>query len=452
MKSKIIAFFLIVSFILFSFSFINFYKVHKFSSTNVKNDIKYISSDEFKGRLAGTFENEEIETYISNTFKSNGLKSLNTNYFDSFQCEYPSKMAGKPYLIIEDKKGNLIKTYTYGKDYKEDMLNFAKNSVLFNSKDDIDFSNTVMQVIKGNGRFIFYVPPNNNLTFRSSFIYNAPCSMYIMLDSNVLPEIKKYIDSGYNVSCYIPYEVKQTSINNVIGYIEGKNPNAPPVVLSAHFDHVGTDLSGNIYNGALDNASGISYLMELNRYLSTIGKPNRNIYFIGFNAEEFGCLGSMHFVQKYNSMLKGAKVFNFDMIGSSSVALSVMGGESDTRNTPLVRSITSICNNQNIKLNYLFQDSSDHEAFRKYSIEAVTFCDDDLTRIHTPNDKADFISTASIDRCFKVSSKKIIASAYDNYLFIFYYKQICICSLFSTIILSAALVYIKINKNKREVK
>lgn len=447
MKSNILSFFLAISLTLFYFSFINFSTIHNFNVANVKNDISYISSDEFKGRLAGTFENKEIETYIRNCFKNAGLKSLSINYLDSFTTDYPSRMAGSPYLRVEDRKGNTIKEYIYGKDYKEDMLNFSKNSVLFNAKDEIAVKDDVMQVTKGNGRFIFYNPPENNISFRSSFISTAPCSMYIMVDKNVIPEIKNYIDKGDSISCFIPFEVKQTTLNNVVGYIEGKNPKAAPLILSAHFDHVGTDLSGNIYNGALDNASGISFLLELNRYLCAMGKPNRNIYFVGFNAEEFGCLGSAHFAGKYSSMLKGAKVVNFDMIGSSSVPLSIMGGESDSKSTPLVRAITSICNSQNIKLNYLFQDSSDHEVFRKNNIEAITFCDDDTSRIHTPNDKAEFINTSSIDRCFKVASKEIISSAYDDAFLIFYCKEIFICSFLAITILSFTIISVKQHSN-----
>ena len=86
--------------------------------------------------------------------------------------------------------------------------------------------------------------------------------MYIMVTKTTIDELKNYLKDNYTINCFIPFEAKHTSLNNVTAYIEGKNPSLPPIVLSAHFDHIGTDLAGNVYNGALDNASGTAFILD----------------------------------------------------------------------------------------------------------------------------------------------------------------------------------------------
>ncbi len=45
-------------------------------------------------------------------------------------------------------------------------------------------------------------------------------------------------------------------------------------------------------------------MLELVKYIKSLGTPNRDIIFVSFNAEEFGCLGSKAFVDKYYSKIK----------------------------------------------------------------------------------------------------------------------------------------------------
>jgi hypothetical protein len=450
MKKNISYFLVVISCILLSFSFQLYFRVHSFNHNSVTKNINYLSSDSFKGRLAGSLENVESVMYIKETLKNNGLKPYKGSYTQSFEATYPRKVSGTPYLSITDKNGFLIKEFKYGVDFKEDLLNFKKNTLTFNKYDKIGVLNGNIQIKKGDNYFLFYVPEDSELNFRSSFISTSPYSMYIMITKNTFNELKTYLDKNYNINCFIPFEARQTSLDNVTAYIEGKNPSAPPIVLSAHFDHIGSDLSGKVYSGALDNASGIAFIMEMSKYINSLGKPDRNILFVGFNAEELGCLGSKAFVDKYKDNLKDAKIFNFDMVGGNeSVPIHIMGGKQDTKNSPLIKEISSICTKDKISFNYLFEDASDHEYFRKQNIDAVTLCDADSSKIHTPNDKATFIDTNSIDRCFKVASEEVIKYGFSNNLFITYYKEIFYISL-SCVILS--LIFLFKNKNQQNNK
>ena len=87
---------------------------------------------------------------------------------------------------------------------------------------------------------------------------------------------------------------------NVIGMIPGSNRQLSdePVILAAHFDHLGIDgASGQAFPGADDNASGISVLIETAARLASTFVPQRPILFVAFSGEESGLLGSRHFVQ-----------------------------------------------------------------------------------------------------------------------------------------------------------
>lgn len=111
---------------------------------------------------------------------------------------------------------------------------------------------------------------------------------------------------------------QKLSLNNIIGKIEGKNPDEI-VIVGAHYDHLGIDplLQGDqIYNGADDNASGVSAVLQIAKaFLATGQQPERTILFAFWDGEEKGLLGSKAFVQSYLGIKKVKGYLNFDMIG-----------------------------------------------------------------------------------------------------------------------------------------
>ena len=111
---------------------------------------------------------------------------------------------------------------------------------------------------------------------------------------------------------------QKLTMRNVLGMIPGKNTKEY-VIVGAHFDHLGIDpvLDGDqIYNGADDNASGVSAVLQIARaFLASGEQPERNVIFAFWDGEEKGLLGSKYFVQTcpFLSQIKG--YLNFDMIG-----------------------------------------------------------------------------------------------------------------------------------------
>lgn len=97
----------------------------------------------------------------------------------------------------------------------------------------------------------------------------------------------------------VAFDTKPVESHNVLGVVRGSDPALAGeyVVLTAHLDHVGVGapIAGDeIYNGAMDNASGVATLIESAK-LVVAAKPRRSVLFAAVTAEEKGLLGSRHF-------------------------------------------------------------------------------------------------------------------------------------------------------------
>lgn len=99
-------------------------------------------------------------------------------------------------------------------------------------------------------------------------------------------------------------EVRRTASNNVIGMIEGNERPDEAVLYMAHWDHLGVDVNMErkrrdlIYNGAVDNASGVAGLIEIaEAFTQRETLPKRSIVFLATTAEEQGLLGATYYAQ-----------------------------------------------------------------------------------------------------------------------------------------------------------
>jgi len=107
---------------------------------------------------------------------------------------------------------------------------------------------------------------------------------------------------------------------NIIGLLEGTSLKEEFVVISAHYDHLGQKKDGPgdfIYNGANDNATGVSAMIMLAEYFKKTKTNKRSILFVAFTAEEMGLVGSNYFGNTISaeSIIAGV---NIEMIGKES--------------------------------------------------------------------------------------------------------------------------------------
>jgi Zn-dependent M28 family amino/carboxypeptidase len=122
--------------------------------------------------------------------------------------------------------------------------------------------------------------------------------LFKLLDSDApLPRF----DLKVRIAATIEAKVERTMSENVVGVLRGSDPRLRDeyVVLSAHLDHLGISAregADRIFNGAMDNASGIAVLMQIARELGKRKAPRRSIVFLAVTAEEVGLLGSRAYV------------------------------------------------------------------------------------------------------------------------------------------------------------
>lgn len=442
MKKKFMYFLsLFISFILLGLSLFSNFTYSPFNSSYVKENIRLLASDTYDGRLPGSKGNILATEIISKIFKDNSLLPLNDTYKESFNVTTPIFNNTDPYLKIFYDDG-YEESLKYGTDFKEDMINFRKTNFTFSSYDKINIFSNYIEVKNNTGKFIFYLAPNDDFSFRSSFSSDYPYDMMVLITSKTYNKIIESLKSDATISINIPFSTEEKEIFNVVGVIKGTSSKLAPLVLTAHFDHLGEDSLKNTYYGALDNASGTSFLLELQRSLCTYGRPKRDIIFVALNAEEFGLLGSKNFAKDNLDKIKDSQVINFDMIGSEGYPLTLMLGASyKGKDSSLLKSIEKISKSKNVETNVVYENSSDHASFNDLGIDALSFCHSDLTRIHTPNDTYEHISLDAIDSAYSVVEDKIFSSSYSFTTNFFYGKaSIFVFSIIFGFILSAPII------------
>jgi Zn-dependent M28 family amino/carboxypeptidase len=115
-------------------------------------------------------------------------------------------------------------------------------------------------------------------------------------------------------------KIESIKMINVVGQLEGKTKPNEMVVFSGHYDHIGIlePIDGDsIANGADDDASGTTAVIELARYFKKMKNNNRTLIFVAFTAEEIGGFGSQYFSKQLNAD-KVVAMFNIEMIGKPS--------------------------------------------------------------------------------------------------------------------------------------
>ena len=183
---------------------------------------------------------------------------------------------------------------------------------------------------------------------------------------------------------------------NVIGFINNNAENT--IVIGAHYDHLGYGGEGSlhrgekaIHNGADDNASGVSVMLDLARKLKG-NFTNNNYLFIAFSGEEKGLLGSNYFTKNATVDMGSVNyMINMDMVGrlKEDKSLAVHGVGS----SPFF-SQTLMSNNS--YFNVLKKESgvgpSDHTSFYLNDVPVLHFFTGQHEDYHKPSDDANFLN------------------------------------------------------------
>ncbi len=106
---------------------------------------------------------------------------------------------------------------------------------------------------------------------------------------------------------------------NLLGFIRGNTKPDEYIVMGAHYDHLGVNGAGDVYNGADDNASGVAAVMAAAKYFSA-HPPKHSIIFALWAAEEVGLRGSQYFTNNLPAGLSLTNIkfnLNLDMVARS---------------------------------------------------------------------------------------------------------------------------------------
>lgn len=391
-----------------------------FNPQNVYNTIKEFTQEKYAGRLAGDKGNELACEYVNKKFLEAKLLPLgdDKSFYQYFTAYVPSVEGDISFKVFDGEK--LIKEYAYGIDYKEIYTGASVGGLvkgkLYSDEINkgeiyvgIDYPYETMStyefdkelVEKGVKAALYF--SERAMNFKSTYkIQNEYKEglIKLMVDSRLYDEIKDFSDKGYIFEIKSPVKIKRVKTKNIVGIKKAASSEKPPIIFSAHIDHVGYDAGGRIYPGALDNASGVAFMLEILNVLKDV-ETNRDIIFIAFNAEEEGLIGSYYFVNRPPINIENAECINFDMIGSpKEIPLSALS--SSQRSDEL----NAFVNEQN--LNRLYEDNSDHAPFNMRNISAVTLIHDDMEKIHTTFDTIENIDVKKIEEAYKTVEKYLL--------------------------------------------
>lgn len=204
---------------------------------------------------------------------------------------------------------------------------------------------------------------------------------------------------------------------NIYAWIEGSDPELKDeiVVVGAHMDHIGygprmsrASNRREIHNGADDNASGTSALMEIAQAMAML-KPKRTVVFQAYSAEEMGLIGSRYycnnpkFPQNNPDIRKHVFMLNMDMIGYLDKGYYFVGwhdGESSIDISQIIRELNQ---------KYSFADritsrrggGSDHASFYNKRIPVASLHTGLHRWYHTPDDTSDKLNYPGMEKIAK---------------------------------------------------
>ena len=218
------------------------------------------------------------------------------------------------------------------------------------------------------------------------------------------------------------------SSENVLAYIKGSEIPSEVLIISAHYDHLGVK-DGEINNGADDNGSGTSSLMEIAQAFKMAvnqgHSPKRSILFLHVTAEEIGKLGSEYYTTHPVFPLKNTVAdLNIDMIGRVDKAhennidyLYLIGSDKlSTELHYLSEKVNTTFFNINLDYRYNaendsnhYYNRSDHYNFAENNIPIIFYFNGEHADYHKPTDTSDKIDFELLAK----RSKLIFATAWQ---------------------------------------
>lgn len=307
----------------------------------VTKDVTYLASDELKGRNNFTLEIRQAADFIAKRFNEVGLvPAQNAPNFK----QYYSVQKITPAALSVEINGHVIASESLAMATTETDIAWqvssgsqsqTVNTVMIGENDNLRKSLRALN--NQGGQHLVLLHPNHEKSFKryQSYFARGLTKLVTAAESEnsqggVIVVALTDISKVKTFSVKGNAKVTDTSLNNVVGILPGKSKPNEIVLYSAHYDHLGVKPSvdgtlgnkeqqGNqIFNGADDDASGVSAIINLANHFAKMGNNERTLMFAAFSAEEIGGFGSRHFSSQVDPQQITAMI-NIEMIGKPAV-------------------------------------------------------------------------------------------------------------------------------------
>jgi hypothetical protein len=290
------------------------------SSEQVITDITHLASDDLKGRASFSPEIDQAADYISQRFTEIGLSPLEGNKSFKQTFTVTSIMPSALSMTLNGKEigdNHLAMAST--------LKNIAWNPSSKISKHTINAEDNMREVLRAlnqqGGQHLVFINSAHAKMFAGYQGYFQRGLTKLNLEHQgaivmVLTDEVKI--SSFDIKANTT--ISEKTLSNVVGVLNGKNTKqADEIVLySSHYDHLGTTVDGKeIFNGADDDASGTTAIINLAQFYAKQKNNSRTLMFSAFTAEEIGGFGSQYFSKQLNPDDVIAMI-NIEMIGKPS--------------------------------------------------------------------------------------------------------------------------------------
>jgi len=288
------------------------------SNEQIVKDITYLASDDLKGRANFSAEIDQAADYISQRFSNIGLKTFNglNTYKQTFNITSITPKTVSVNLNGQKVNSNNIALASTIKSIAWHKLHDMQTHVI-DEKDDM--GSVVSKLNNVGGKHLILINTAHKKVFLRYQNYFKRGLTKLSLDHQGALVLVLTDDTTIDsVAVNATTQLSTKSLSNVVAVLPGTTKADEKVLFSAHYDHLGEDENGKgIYNGADDDASGTTAVINIAEYFAKKANNTRTLIFSAFTAEEIGGYGSRYFSQQLNPNDVVAMI-NIEMIGKPS--------------------------------------------------------------------------------------------------------------------------------------
>jgi hypothetical protein len=395
-------------------------KIADMSSVQVAKDITYLASDNLKGRASFSPEIDQAGEYISQRFGQIGLLPLegSQNFKQTFK-------------VTSIMPSSLTVTLN-GKSIEEANLGMASTiaTIAWKSTEDVkthiigendDMRKTLSEMNHEGGQHLVIIHTAHAKMFAGYRGYFQRGLTKLNLEHQgaiimVLADDNEITSLDVNAST----SITDKTLTNIVAVLPGKDEDpikAKEIVLySSHYDHLGLSPDGKeVFNGADDDASGTSGVINLAQHYASQGNNKRTLMFSAFTAEEIGGFGSKYFSQQLNPDDVVAMI-NIEMIGKPSkfgAGTVWMTGMERSNLGELLNASLKTKNTEVYKDPYPEQGlfyRSDNATLARLGVPAHSFSSTQLDKDKHYHQTSDDISSLDLDSMYKVIESLSVAT------------------------------------------